>query len=178
MFSITQEPAPHDALLKTYRGGAHPERWGSYGDCFSVRVDRPVSLADFVLAFYTSPVFRVERWMLRAFINAPSSDRGARALAEGSAASFAAWYVGDRTATQLLMCDRFERTRSWFRVLPLDGGGTLLQFGSSVAAARDKGTEAARESGGFRLLLRFHVLYSQVLLNAAKTCLKKPRVSA
>jgi hypothetical protein len=187
MFSITQGAAPGDSLLKTYQGGVHPERWGRYGDCFSVEVARAVSLAEFVFAFYTSPVFRIERWLLRAFIGAPSSDAGARGLADGSAASFAAWYVGDRNATQLLMCDRFERTRSWFRVVALDGGGTLLQFGSAVAAA--PGSEpgggpvggpvgepgAAAQSRGFRLLLGFHVLYSQVLLNAAKVSLNKAR---
>jgi hypothetical protein len=179
MFSITQEAAPEDALLKTYRGGAHPERWGSYGDCFSVRVGGVVSLADFVFAFYTSPLFRIERLLLRAFIGAPSSDRGARALAEGSASSFAAWYVGDRTATQLLMCDRFERTRSWFRVLALDGGDTLLQFGSAVAApARDGETRVAATGRGFRLLLGFHVLYSRLLLNAARNSLNKTRMAA
>jgi hypothetical protein len=178
MFSIMQEAAPEDSLLKTYRGGVHPERWGRYGDCFSARVDRAVSLADFVFAFYTSPVFRLERWLLRVFIGAASSDTGARALADGSAASFAAWYVGDRTATQLLMCDRFERTRSWFRVLALDGGGTLLQFGSAVAAGREKGAAAATPSRGFRLLLGFHVLYSKILLNAAKTSINKARAAA
>jgi hypothetical protein len=179
MFSIAQGAAPADSLLKTYRGGAHPERWGRYGDCFSVKVARTVSLAEFVFAFYTSPVFRIERWLLRAFIGAPSSDAGARDLAEGSAASFAAWYVGDRSATQLLMCDRFERTRSWFRVVALDGDGTLLQFGSAVAAApvgepvSEPG--AAAQSRRFRLMLGFHVLYSQVLLNAAKVSLNKAR---
>src|ERR1700722_12630848 len=98
---VRQEAAPEDALLMTYRGGVHPERWGRYGDSFSVRIDGAVNLADFVFAFYTTPVFRIERWMLRAFIGVPSSDAGARALADGSAASFCAWYVGDRTATQL-----------------------------------------------------------------------------
>jgi hypothetical protein len=178
MFSITQETAPEDALLKTYRGGVHPEHWGRYGDCFSVRIDREVSLADFVYAFYTSPVFRIERWLLRAFIGARSSDVAAWALADGTAASFAAWYVGERTATQLLMCDRYERTRSWFRIAALDGGGTLLQFGSAVAAvaaARDPGTGARAQSRGFRVMLGFHVLYSQILLNAAKASLERTR---
>src|ERR1700722_11159530 len=108
MFSITQESAPEDALLKTYRGGVHPERWGGYGDCFSVRVEGAVSLQDFVFAFYTSPLFRIERWLLRAFIGAPSSDRGARALAGGSAASVGPGEVGDRTPAKLLICDRLE----------------------------------------------------------------------
>jgi hypothetical protein len=168
MFSVVRDPVPEDALLQTYRGGARPERWGNYGDCFSVTVDRPVSLTDFVFAFYTSPVFRLERFVLRALMGIPSSDSGARALADGSAASFAAWYVGKRTATQLLMCDRYERTRSWFRVVALTGGGTILQFGSAVAAARDDQSGAKALGGAFRLLLGFHIIYSQVLLYAAK----------
>ena len=162
-----------DALLKTYRGGLRPERWGKYGDCFSVTVDRVVSLADFVFAFYTSPVFQIERLILRAFIGAPSSDSEARSLADGSAASFAVWYVGRRTATQLLMCDRYERTRSWFRVVPLNGGKTRLQFGSAVAAARDDQGGAVALGGTFRLLLGFHVVYSQALLGAAKAAVTK-----
>jgi hypothetical protein len=165
-----------DALLKTYRGGLRPERWGKYGDCFSVTVDRVVSLADFVFAFYTSPVFRIERLLLRAFIGTSSSDSDARALADGSAASFAVWYVGKRTATQLLMCDRYERTRSWFRVVPLNGGRTRLQFGSAVAAARDGRTGAMALGGTFQLLLGFHVLYSRALLRAAKDAVAKAPV--
>jgi hypothetical protein len=178
MFSIARETLPEDALLKTHRGGVHPERWGRYGDCFSVTVDRAASLADFVFAFYTSPLFRIERLMLRALVRAPSSDSDVRRLADGSAATFAAWYVGERTATQLLMCDRYERTRSWFRVVPLDGGRTLLQFGSAVAAARDARAGAAAPSGGFRLLLRFHVAYSQALLHAARVGVMKMRPAA
>jgi hypothetical protein len=202
MFSIAREAVPQDALLKTFRGGARPERWGRYGDCFSVTVDRAVNLADFVFAFYTSPLFRIERWMLRALVGARSSDAAARALADGSAASFAVWYVGDRTATQLLMCDRYERTRSWFRVVPMDGARTLLQFGSAVAAAsgggagqgdearhgdetghgdearHGDGAGAGRRIGGFRLLLGFHVMYSQLLLHGAKVALVRARVAA
>jgi hypothetical protein len=177
VFSIIRESVPDDALLQTYRGGLRPERWGSYGDCFSVTVDRVASLADFVFAFYTSPVFRIERLMLRALVGVPSSDAAVRALAGGFSASFAVWYVGMRTVTQLLMCDRYERTRSWFRVVPLDGGRTLLQFGSAVAARRDRQTGATKFGGGFRLLLGFHVLYSQVLLHAAKVGVMKMPVT-
>ena len=170
---VTREPVADDALLKTYRGGLRPERWGKYGDCFSITVDRAVSLADFVFAFYTSPVFRIERLLLRACIGTPSSDSDARSLADGSAASFAVWYVGKRTATQLLMCDRYGRTRSWFRVAPLNGGRTRLQFGSAVAAARNDRAGAMSLSGTFRLLLGFHVLYSRALLRAAKAGVTK-----
>jgi hypothetical protein len=167
MFSVMQGAVPDDALLRTYRGGARPERWRGSGDCFMISVERIVSLTEFVLAFYTSPIFRIERVILGLVARAPSTDAEARQLADGSGISFAVWRVGERTATQLLMCDRYERTRSWFRVLPLDDGETLLQFGSAVASRSDP--RAARARGSlFGLLLKFHVVYSQVLLHAAK----------
>jgi hypothetical protein len=167
MLAITRESVPEDALLRTFRGGAHPERWGRYADCFAVSVERNVTLAQFVFAFYTSPLFLIERGLLRLLINAPSSRADARAIADGASDKFAVWYVGQRTATQLLMCDRYERTRSWFRVEP-EGGGTRLQFGSAVAAKRGENADAARRPATFSLLLSFHVLYSQALLRAAE----------
>jgi hypothetical protein len=133
-----------------------------------VAVAQPVSLSDFVYAFYTSPVFRIERAILRILAGAPSADAEARAVADGSGSSFAIWLVGERTPTQLLMCDRFEKTRSWFQVVPLEGGGTVLRFGSAVATSRDRQTGALSVGRGFRWLMGFHVLYSRILLNAAR----------
>jgi hypothetical protein len=168
MLGITRESVPDDALLRTFRGGKCPERWGRYADCFAVNVDREVTLAQFVFAFYTSPLFRIERGLLRLLINAPSSRADARAIADGTSDKFAAWYVGQRTATQLLMCDRYERTRSWFRVEPESSGGTRLQFGSAVAAKPGEKNDAPARPAGFSVLLSFHVLYSRALLHAAK----------
>jgi hypothetical protein len=169
MFSITREAVPVDSLLKTFRGGARPESWGGYADCFEVTVDRTATLPEFVYAFYTSQAFRVERFLLHIFIGAASTRSDADAVAKGTASRFAAWYVGERSATQLLMCDRYERTRSWFQVVPIAGNRTRLRFGSAVAAARGDGSGPKPPDRGFRLMLRFHVLYSQVLLHAAKT---------
>jgi len=165
---ITQQPVPEDSLLKTYRGGSGPERWVGQGDCFAMAVAQPVSLGDFVFAFYTSPVFRIERAILRILAGAPSTDAEARGVADGSGSSFAIWRVGQRTTTQLLMCDRFEKTRSWFQVAPMEGGGTLLRFGSAVASSRNRETGALSVGRGFRWLMGFHVLYSRVLLGAAR----------
>jgi hypothetical protein len=165
---VLQESVPQDSLLTTYRGGARPDRWGHQGDCFSVAVDRVVSLADFVFAFYTSPVFRIERLILAVVARAKSSDSDARAVAEGLSQEFAIWRVAVRTETQLLMCDRYEKTRSWFRVLPTGGGSTVLQFGSAVAAQRNSQTGAVTMSLGFRWLMGVHVLYSRVLLASAR----------
>jgi hypothetical protein len=167
-----RETVPGDSLLKTYGGGRHPEQWGAYADCFSLTIDREVDLADFVFAFYTSPVFRIEGFILRLLLGASSGRADARAVADGTSESFSAWYVGQRTATELLMCDRYERTRSWFCVAPAAGGGTRLQFGSAVAAKRDEKTGAPASGGRFHFLLWFHIVYSQVLLRAAKLNLR------
>jgi len=166
MSSIDQRPVADDALLKTYRGGKHPERWGYYGDCFSVQVDGSVTLSQFVFAFYTSPIFRIERLILRVLVGAPSTDEQARAVAQGREDTFAVWTVGERTPTELLMCDRYGKTRSWFRVVPQASGGTVLEFGSAVAA-RSAATDSVKMSRGFGVLLGFHRLYSRMLLAAA-----------
>ena len=175
---VVQGPLPEDALLKTYRGGRHPELWGDYGDCFSVPVSEAVSLSEFVYAFYTSPIFKLERLILRCLVNARSSDREARQLVDGTRDNFAAWRVGERTETQLLMCDRYERTRSWFRVTPVVAGAgsrTLLQFGSAIVARRRRQPGSVSMSLGFRLMLRFHRQYSRVLLRAAVRGLRAVR---
>jgi hypothetical protein len=103
-----------------------------------------------------SLVFRIERGILALVASAPSSDAQARAVAVGSSKDFAVWRVAERTATQLLMCDRYESTRSRF----------VLQFGSAVAVNRNRHTGVVSLSAGFRLLMGFHVAYSKALLRS------------
>lgn len=172
MFGITRSAPPSDALLVTHRG-RNPERWGSYQDCFRINVRGRVTLQQFVAAFYTSWLFRLERALLRVFLAIPSSDADAHALARGTRDTFAAWYLGARTPTELLMCDRYERTRSWFRVGPDHDGSTELCFGSAVAGRRGANASFVM-SPSFRALLGFHVLYSQLLLQAAARSFAAP----
>ena len=147
---------------------------GSYTDCYRAEVDATVTLAQYVEAFYTSPVFRLERFILRWAIRRPSSDAEARQLARGEIDRFPAWTVEDRDRRQLLMRDVFGSTRSWLMVEPRgEGGGTWLYFGSAVVPTR-RSVEQGRPSMGlqFRLLLSVHQLYSRVLLRAACRNLK------
>jgi hypothetical protein len=164
-------PVPESSLLRTHRDPQDAGRWDHYADCYGLTIDRAVPLPAFVYAFYTSPVFRLERTILRHAVKLPSTDDEARELAAGTRDTFAAWRVGARTTTQLLMCDRYGSTRSWFAVTPLayvDHPKTLLQFGSGVATPAAAGGGRPRRSQGFRLLLGFHDLYSRVLLSAAR----------
>ena len=149
---------PDDALLARYQP---PD----YTDCFSVTVAGEVSLAEFVYAFYTAPLFRCERIILK-LIGRGSSDADARRLVRNEQDTFAAWSVEGRTDNQLLMCDFQSRTRSWFAVYPVWDGvasekpATQLCFGSAVIAR-------AASSPGFGLLGWLHRLYSLLLLRGA-----------
>jgi hypothetical protein len=147
---------PADALLARYRGD------GSYTDCYVTEVSRPVSQAEYVEAFYTSGVFKLERLILKLLVARPSTDQQARELASGQRASFAAWSVEARAPDQLLLCDFRGRTRSW-----LSTSGTRLYFGSAVIPVASRGSRKAGLGFAFRALLGFHRLYSRVLLQAA-----------
>ena len=52
-------PLPSEALLAKYSGA------GGYADCYTTELQRSVSHAEFVEAFYTGGVFKVERFLLK-----------------------------------------------------------------------------------------------------------------
>ena len=84
-------------------------------------------------SFYTTWLFKLERFILRRLVNKPSTDAEAFELARGERASFAAWSVEARVTDQIVMCDFLGRTRSWFMVEAIEGGkATRLYFGSAV----------------------------------------------
>ncbi|MBK8285994.1 MAG: hypothetical protein IPK97_14600 [Ahniella sp.] len=159
---VTRTDLPPSSLLARYAGT------GAYTDCYAVDVPGHVSLADFVHAFYTGFVFRIERWLLRVFLSRPSTDLDIARLMSGESSEFAAWRVEDRTDTQLLMCDIAARTRSWFMVEPSGAGGTRLYFGSAVVPKLDRRTGKTGLGFLFTALLGFHRIYSHVLLRAAR----------
>src|SRR5205823_938521 len=76
---------PSEALLNRYLAS------GAYADCYVTEVARRVSHAEFVEAFYTTAVFKLERLILHAFVSRPSTDAQAGQLARGELSSFAAW---------------------------------------------------------------------------------------
>ena len=160
---------PAGALLARYADAG-------YVDCYTATVSRGVSHAEFVEAFYTGAVFKLERWLLKLVVGRPSTDEQARELASGGRADFAAWRVEDRSPDQLLMCDIGGRTRSWLMVSadPV-GNATQLYFGSAVVPARRSSGGRPRMGMAFAALLRFHKIYSSVLLAAAHARLARSR---
>jgi hypothetical protein len=172
MSSIRATEIPAGALLARYPAA------GAYVDCYAVDVPATVTHAAFVEAFYTTWLFKVERFILRVAVAKPSSDADARGLAQGANADFAAWRVEDRTADQLLLGDFTGRTKSWLMVGAPGGSatGTRLYFGSAVVPVRSRRTGEARMGAAFGALLGFHKLYSRLLLGAAVTRLARAQV--
>ena len=161
---------PEEALLTKYAPG------GAYTDCYTAEVARPVSHAEFVEAFYTGSLFKLERRLLAWFAYRPSTDAQANELDAGAVGTFAAWRVEERSATQLLMCDFTGRTRSWLMVAPAGIGSsprTRLYFGSAVVTVAQK--QSGQAMLGFRSkgLLGFHKLYSRALLSEARSRLAR-----
>ncbi|HYH42247.1 MAG TPA: hypothetical protein VD867_09705 [Burkholderiales bacterium] len=155
---------PADALLNRYLA------FGAYADCYVTEVARPVSHAEFVEAFYTTAVFKLERLILRIFVSRPSTDAQAGELARGALSSFAAWSVEGRALNQVLLSDLSGRTRSWLMVAASenpDFTGTRLYFGSAVVPGHSPKTGRTSLGPIFSTLMGFHKLYSRVLLRAA-----------
>ncbi|HEX7801725.1 MAG TPA: hypothetical protein VF471_03075 [Pseudoxanthomonas sp.] len=168
MSTIRPCPLPDISLLGRYR--LQP---GAYTDCYSTDIAGTVTQADFVEAFYTTSVFKLERAILQWAVSKPSTDAQATLLARGALDAFSAWTVEDRRDDQLLLCDLHGRTRSWLMAIPAESGnGTRLYFGSAVVPA--KGSESSADIGtGFRSLLGFHKVYSKILLKAAVARLQR-----
>lgn len=154
--NVTECPIPPSSLLAAYEKAE-----GHYTDCYGCDARGGVTLAAFIRAFYTQPLFRGERLVLRLLAHAPSSDVDVAALAEGQAERFAVWQVIGRTDDELLMQDRSGRTMSWLQVA--DG---QLRFGSVVVPVAGRGGKLTL-GPVFHSLLGAHKLYSRALLAGA-----------
>ncbi|MCR8826408.1 hypothetical protein [Pseudosulfitobacter koreensis] len=160
MVNVTPQEMPVGSLIAEQ--AAQP---GYFTDCYACVVPGQVSLADYVTAFYTTPLFRAERLVLRLAARAPSTDVQARAVAEGEAERFAVWQVAARRADEMLLAERSGRTKSWFSVA-VQGADTKLFFGSVVVPVKGKSGKMVL-GPVFDSLKTAHALYSRALLASA-----------
>ncbi|MGM9486685.1 hypothetical protein [Ideonella sp. YS5] len=158
---VVEHPLPAHALLSRYGGDQ------GYADCYVATVARRVTQAEYVEAFYTTGLFKLERRILGVLAGRPSSDEQAGELARAERDRFSAWTVEDRAAGQLLLADAVGGTRSWLMTEPAEDGGTRLYFGSAVVPRRRGGSAKPRMGFLFHALLGFHKRYSRALLSAA-----------
>jgi hypothetical protein len=153
---------PKDSLLGHYVAS------GAYVDCYVTELPATITHAQFVEAFYTTALFKLERLLLGMFLSRPSTDAQARQLAEGQLSSFAVWSVESRAENQFVLAA--GRTRSWLMVTPSSSaaGSTQLFFGSAVVSPS---SSLGRGNMGllFTALLGFHRMYSRALLTSSRT---------
>ncbi len=150
-------PVPDSSFLGAY------SRLGAYTDCYAVSVPGHYPLAPLIEAVYTSPLFKLERWILAHLLKLPSTDQQARQVALAQAHAFAAWRVEQRSASEVLL--NAGQTRLWLCVSHEHPGqaSTTLLFGSAVVPMRPGG----KFGWIFHALLGVHRLYSKRLLAAA-----------
>jgi hypothetical protein len=166
MSRVSVVPLPDDALLQRYA-----DRGDCYTDAFCAKAAPGLAFSDYVQAFYTTPLFRTERLVLRFTVGRPSTDAHVTALAQGTTQHFAAWEVEDRRPDQLLLCDMGGRTRSWLMVRVAEDG-TELYFGSAIVPHH----KGAPLGVAFERLIGLHKLYSRALLSsAARQLRRQPR---
>lgn len=158
---IEAKPPPGGALLARYR-----DMPGAHTDCYSTVTEGQVSPEAFIAAFYTTWLFKCERFVL-FLMGRGCTDDEARALASGATDRFAAWTVEARAENQLLVCDFLGSTRSWLMTAPEGSRATRLYFGSAVVPRAKDRAGNPRPSAGFRLLLPVHAFYARALLRAA-----------
>lgn len=167
MSAVRRIGVPPQSLLQRYAG---PD---AYTDCYATRVEGTASHASFVEAFYTTPLFKLERLLLGLFASCPSTDAQASELARGERSSFAAWRVEARAANEVLLSA--GRTKSWLMVSPATGGamGSQLLFGSAVVPASSAASGPSSLGALFAVLMPFHKVYSRALLLSAKWRISK-----
>ncbi len=169
MYKVLSKELPAIALSKDY------EAKGSYVDCFYLDVPAKITFEEYVEAFYTTPLFKLERKILALVVRKPSTDEQAKALAKGERTQFSSWNEEARGENQILMSDFMNKTRSWLMVEDLSEANqpkTRLYFGSVVVPPQTK-----EGPGSFGFLFRattgLHVFYSKALLKAAgKQCIR------
>ena len=77
MFSIEKCAVPANAMLAKYSMD------GTYTDCYTTEIPGQISFREFVFAFYTTLLFKLERLILKWIVSKPSTDAQARQLADG-----------------------------------------------------------------------------------------------
>ena len=170
MLDIIEAELPSNALTQEYK------QQECLTDCYYLDVEMNVLLTNYLGAFYTSPLFKIERAIISAVTFKYTTDRDALALAQGDADFYSMWVTEERRDNQILMREMTGRTRSWLMVCPIVNGEkkmTRLFFGSVVMPKKQLESGAKQFGRLFYMLDGFHRAYSRALLKSAYNKLLK-----
>lgn len=90
---------PLNSLLRRYKDSV------GFADCYVTEVPGTVTQEAYIVAFYTSALFKVERTVIKYAVARPSTDDDVRRLATGRADGFSAWRIEGQSESELLLAD-------------------------------------------------------------------------
>jgi hypothetical protein len=154
---------PSDALSASY------QEQGAFVDCYYMDIVKDISLEQYIQAFYTTALFKLERSLLSLATFKRTKDEDAVELSLGKTDQYSIWTVEGREYNQIMLRDFTGNTRSWLMVQKPNENeaGTRLYFGS-VVVPKDVTKDGQGSFGAlFHLLDKFHEVYSRALLSAA-----------
>lgn len=124
---VTTGSEPDGALINAY--ASIP---GGYIDSFYVDVPGEVTLSEYILAFFNTPIFRMERLVLGLIPSGRSSSQSIVDLASGSGDKMSGWKTEAREDNQLLLAAGDGPVRTWLMVqsAQTDEDSSRLYFGS------------------------------------------------
>lgn len=153
---------PKSALSSSYKAQ------GAFVDCYYLDILQDISLDKYIQAFYTTPLFKLERSLLSLATFKRANDDGAVELSLGKSEHYSIWTVEGRESNQIMLRDFSGNTRSWLMVEDKKNEiGTRLYFGSVVVPKDRKNNGQASFGKLFHFLGSFHKIYSKALLSAA-----------
>ncbi len=154
---------PSNALSAAYK------EQGAFVDCYYIDIATDISLAEYIQAFYTTAIFKLERSLLSLATFKRTKDDEAVKLSLGESDTYSIWTVEGREDNQVMLRDFTGNTRSWLMVEKASGSemNTRLYFGSVVVPKSKAENGQASFGVLFNLLSKFHQVYSKALLTAA-----------
>jgi len=170
MSNIVEVSLPAKALSATY------QEEGAFADCYYIDIPRDVTLETYIKAFYTTPVFKIERTLLSIVTFKVATDSDAMALSLDQSERYSIWTVERRQSNQILLRDFTQKTRSWLMIEKRkddDAVITRLFFGSVVVPKSVSSKGHASFGVLFHMFDRFHKFYSRMLLRSAYKSLLK-----
>jgi hypothetical protein len=143
---------------------------GSFVDCYYIDIPQEVTLDNYIKAFYTTSLFKIERTILSIATFKQAIDMHAVELSRGTSENYSVWTVESRVSNQIMLRDFTGKTRSWLMVQKSkvnEETFTRLYFGSVVMPKAVSKNGQAKFGLLFHVFGKFHQLYSRALLNAA-----------
>jgi hypothetical protein len=157
---LTLGSEPEGAFIRQYT-----TTLGGYSDCYYIDIQQDVSLSDYILTFFSTPIFRMERLLLNLVPSGRSNEQCVLDLAAGTGNKMAGWKTENRDDNQLLLAVGDGPIRTWLMVQGSPSSKTTrLYFGSAALPTSMTKEGHPKLAIVFRLFAGLHIFYSRLLL--------------